>query len=75
MRACERTGSGSFERLDGTATITSVGFSNVSHGQTGRPNAFAVHPLLRPPGALLLRDSSCAPHEGTQAADMLDGHG
>lgn len=54
MRACERTGSGSFERLDGTATITSVGFSNVSHGQTGRPNAFAVHPLLRPPGALLL---------------------
>jgi len=35
VRACERTGSGSFERLDGTAAITGVGFFNVSHGQTG----------------------------------------
>jgi hypothetical protein len=46
--ACGEPSSSSFHQLQGTATITGVGFWDVPHGQTGvAPNAIELHPVLR----------------------------
>ena len=44
---CGDIGSGGFTRLNGSATITGVGFFDESHGQTGAsPNGIEIHPVL-----------------------------
>jgi hypothetical protein len=53
---CGEPSSSSFHRLQGTATVTGVGFWDVPHGQTGvAPNAIELHPVLR------LSSLSCQP--------------
>jgi hypothetical protein len=46
--ACGTPSSSSFRKLNGTATITGVGFFDVKHGQRGiAPNGIELHPVLR----------------------------
>ncbi len=53
---CGQPSSSSFHKLDGTATVTGVGFWDVPHGQTGvAPNAIELHPVLH------LSSLSCQP--------------
>jgi len=54
--ACGRPSKSSFHFLQGSATITGVGFFDFNHGQTGvAPNAIELHPVLR------FQARSCAP--------------
>lgn len=47
IRACGQPSSGSFTSLQGTATVTGVGFFDFKHGQTGvAPNGVELHPVL-----------------------------
>ena len=47
VRACGYPSSSSFTPLNGTATITGVGFFDFFHGQTGvAPNGIELHPVL-----------------------------
>jgi hypothetical protein len=46
-RACGRPLASSFKALNGTATITGVGFFDFLHGQTGvAPNGIELHTVL-----------------------------
>ena len=48
VAACGQPSSSSFHQLQGTATVTGVGFFDILHGQTGvAPNGIELHPVLR----------------------------
>ena len=48
IAACGQPSSSSFHQLQGTATVTGVGFFDILHGQTGvAPNGIELHPVLR----------------------------
>ena len=48
IAACGQPSSSHFTDLNGTATVTGVGFFDVIHGQTGvAPNGIELHPVLR----------------------------
>jgi hypothetical protein len=48
VAACGEPSSSSFHLLQGTATVTGVGFFDILHGQTGvAPNGIELHPVLR----------------------------
>jgi hypothetical protein len=52
IAACGQPSSSHFTDLNGTATVTGVGFFDFPHGQTGvAPNAIELHPVLRFSGA------------------------
>jgi hypothetical protein len=56
IAACGEPSSSSFHQLQGTATVTGVGFFDILHGQTGvAPNGIELHPVLK------LSGSSCQP--------------
>lgn len=47
LRACGPAGTGRFQLLTGTATITGVAFFDVIHGQRGvAPNGVELHPVI-----------------------------
>ena len=47
IASCGAASSGSFRKLNGTATVTGVGFFDQIHGQTGvAPNGIELHPVL-----------------------------
>jgi len=51
LAACG-TPTSTFRRLDGTATVTGVGFWDFPHHQTGvAPNAIELHPVTKFAGA------------------------
>lgn len=46
LAACGAASTGSFRQLNGTATISGIGFFDFKHGQTGvAPNAIELHPV------------------------------
>ena len=48
IAACGQPSSSHFTHLNGTATVTGVGFFDIPHGQTGvAPNAIELHPVLK----------------------------
>jgi hypothetical protein len=48
IAACGQPSSSHFTNLNGTATVTGVGFFDIPHGQTGvAPNAIELHPVLK----------------------------
>ena len=48
VAACGQPSSSSFHQLQGTATLTGVGFFDILHGQTGvAPNGIELHPVLK----------------------------
>src|SRR5689334_15089410 len=47
IASCGAASSGSFRKLNGTATVTGVGFFDQIHGQTGvAPNGIELHPVV-----------------------------